>query len=283
MKKFFAVCFLVCTSLLTAEIREIDSIEDILPEVTHETLVLLDIDDTLIEMPVMLGSEAWRRYVRSVLKTVKTPEEATEIHDKISYFISKRIPYVAIEKTAHGCFEEFQSKQISVFGFTARGKKHWYDMPSSDGEELTILHLKQAGFDLHSLNTHINKSLVVHPSYGQGVFFAYPLEDKGELILELFAQADFRPSKVIFVDDKMKNVHSVNQALEQLKIPSVCFCYRHVALYRPFDPMVAHIQLEKLFFENKILSNDEAKALKNAYSNQNPEEFFLKLACAFGK
>lgn len=260
-----------------AEIREINHIDEILPEVSPASVVLLDIDETLIETPLMLGGKSWRKYARSILKKTKTEKEVAEIHDKITYFIAKRIPYVAVEKGAPLCINEFRKREASVFGFTLRGKKHWYEMPVTDGEELTRLHLRQAGFDLNLLNTPISQALFLHPSFSQGVFFAYPIEDKGNLVLELFAETQFRPSKIIFVDDKIESVCSVHNAFEQLGIPALCFHYRHIDLYRSFDPMIANIQLEKLFFENKILSNDEAALLKESYADKDPDIFFLEL------
>ncbi|MBI2742897.1 MAG: DUF2608 domain-containing protein [Chlamydiales bacterium] len=281
MKLKLAALFLICTSFAAAEIKEIDRISSILPDIEEETLVLLDIDETLIETPIMLGGKAWRRYARNILNKSKGEEEATRIHDKLTYFIAGQVPYIAIEDEVYGCFTEFKTKNASVFGFTARGREHWYDMPSPDGEALGVLHLKQAGIELYPSSVIADEALFLHPSYGQNIFFAYPLEDKGDLILELFAGTSYRPSKVVFVDDKLDHARSVDSALKSLGIPAVCFHYTHVDSYRPFDAMIAHIQLEKLLFENRTLSNDEAAALKSKYADKNPDEFFLELINRF--
>lgn len=280
LRNFFIASFVLSVSLLMGEIREIDSIDAVEPEAARGAVVLFDIDETLIETPIMLGGKAWRRYAKSVLGRVHTPEKAAEIHDKMTYFIAKQVPYIAIEQKARGCLEKLRRQEIPVYGFTARGKEHWYDMPSPDGEALGVLHLKQAGFDFTSSN---GQDLTSHWSYGQGIFFAYPIEDKGELILDLFSQTDFRPSKVVFIDDKMENIRSMDKALGQLGIPAVCFYYRHIDLYRPFDPLAAHIQLEKLLFEGNTLSNGEAAALKEKYADKDPDLFFLELAAQFLK
>lgn len=258
-------------------IKEIKYIHQILPEIDCESMVLFDLDDTLIEPSTMLGGKAWRRYARNVLKKVKPEEEVTRIHDRMTYHIAKRVPYVAIEEGAHDYWMVLQKHQIPVFGFTARGRQHWYDMPTSDGEELAVEHLRQAGFDLNSWGEPVHDALFSHPSYAQRIFFTYPLKDKGEFVLHLFTQVRFRHTKVVFIDDKEETVHSVDKAFWQLRIPSVCFYYRHVDLFRPFDPMIANIQLEKLFFENIVLSNEEAALLKEEYIDKNPDDFFLEL------
>lgn len=277
MKVLFAIFLIFSSSHLFSKVQEISRIREILPEVSSDSIVLFDIDETLIETPIMLGGKGWRRYVKNLLKMTKSEEEVTEIHDKITYFIAKHVPYIAIEEDSCLCWNELQKTQIPVFCFTARGKHHWYDMPSSDGEELAVRHLKQAGFDLSLWSSHVDDALLLHSSYAQRVFFAYPIEDKGDLVLSLFAQAQSRPSKVVFIDDKMENVLSVDRAFEQLGIPAICFCYRHIDLHRSFDPMIANIQLEKLFFEDTILSDKEAMLLKEEYRGEHPDDFFLEL------
>lgn len=273
-KVFFLTVFLIP---LWGEIREIDHINEVFSAVKPESVVFFDIDETLIESPVMLGGKAWRRYVFNLLKTVKTEKESSEIHDRIDYFLVQRIPFVSIEISAVLGIDALQKRQIPVFCLTARGKEHWYDQPCSKGEELTFLHLKQAGFDFPLFNFFRNEPFFSHPSYSRGVFFAYPTSNKGDLVLELFSKTRDRPSHIIFVDDKKEQVHSVSRALEQLGIPALCFHYRHIELYRTFDPMIANIQLEELYFEKRVLSDGEAALLKSDYPDKNPDEYFLKL------
>lgn len=264
-------------SALMAEIREIDRMDELLLEVDPKTFVFLDIDETLIESPIMLGGKAWRGYVRHALAKIRTPEEVEQIHDKLTLFIANLVPYVPIENNAPACMKALQEKNRSIFCLTARGREHWYDLSGVDGEELGVTHLKQAGFDFSSFDKCANSPLFSHPSYARGIFFAYPIEDKGELILELFSRTDFRPSKVIFADDKMSHVKAVQRALDTLGIPSVCFHYSLIDKYRPFDPLTAYIQLEKLFFEKRVLSDLDAAALKGDYMDKNPDELFLEL------
>jgi hypothetical protein len=275
-RKLLIGSVILLQSMLTAEIREIDRIDELILEVDPKTFVFLDIDETLIESPIMLGGKTWRRYVHHVVAKIRMAEQVEQFHDKLTLFIANRVPYVPIENNAPACMKALQEKNGLVFCLTARGREHWYDLPGVDGEELGVTHLKQAGFDFSSDKWAYNP-LFSHPSYARGIFFAYPIEDKGELILELFSKTDFRPSKVVFADDKMSHVKSVQKALDTLGIPSVCFHYSLIDKYRPFDPLTAYIQLEKLFFEEKVLSDFDAAALKGDYTDKNPDELFLEL------
>ncbi len=276
-RKLLIGSLLFLQSMLMAEIREIDRIDELILEVDPKTFVFLDIDETLIESPIMLGGKAWRRYVCHVMAKIRMPEQVEQIHDKLTLFIANRVPYVPVENNAPACVKALQEKNGPVFCLSARGREHWYDLFGIDGEELSVTHLKQAGFDFSSFDKCANNPLFSHPSYARGIFFAYPIEDKGDLILELFSKTDFRPSKVVFADDKMSQVKGVQKALDTLGIPSVCFHYSLIDKYRPFDPLTAYIQLEKLFFEEKVLSDCDAAPLKGDYTDKNPDELFLEL------
>jgi hypothetical protein len=278
MKKKLIVGLLSLNFALSAEVRDIDQLSAILPEISEQTLVLFDLDETLIETPIMLGGKAWRHYVRALLERTYSEESATQLHDRLTYFLAKEMPFIPVEKSSGACLKEVEERGGLAFGFTARGREHWYDMPAADGEELGLLHTAQAGF---AFKQSFDDPLFSHRSYAKGIFFAYPLEDKGELLLELFALTDFRPRKLVFIDDKMSNVRAVEAAAHKLKIPSVSFHYRQIDLYRPFDPLVAHIQLEKLLCEGRVVSDDLAAALKDEYADKDVEAFFLDLIAQF--
>src|ERR1700722_10357107 len=140
---FFAILLM---TLLQAEIKEITQIDEIFEEARYNSIILMDIDETLVESSIMLGGKAWRNYAVTLLKTVYSQQKTQTLRDKITYWIAKRVPCIAVESSACNLLERMKEKQIPIFGFTARGRKHWNTMPCSDGEELALLHLRQAGF-----------------------------------------------------------------------------------------------------------------------------------------
>lgn len=273
---FFALCLLwQMASLLFASVEEIDTFDKILPEIDPQTLVLLDLDETLIETPIMLGGKAWRKYAKQIIEKCRSEKEAEEIHDKLTYFLAKRVAYIPVEESTPKHIKTLQAQGAHIFGFTARGRCHWYDLEAADGQSLAFLHLKQAGYDFSQ--DEETPHFKHHWSYADGVFFAYPIESKGELVLDLFENTTCRPNKVIFVDDKLTHVMDVDKALDKLHIPAKCYFYAYIDLHRFFDPMVAHIQLQKLVFENLLLSDEEAATLKKNYRHVDPDSFFLEL------
>jgi hypothetical protein len=276
--------FVLIPALFLAEVREVRRIADLFLEVRSDSIVLMDIDETLIESSIMLGSKAWRGYAAHHLQMRYSSQKARDLLDKITYWIAQRVPCIAVESDSHLFLNQLKEKQIPVFGFTARGKKYWHTMPCADGEEIACLHLRQAGFDLDTLSQPLSEAFLSHPSYAKGIFFSpHPFVDKGTFALEVFAQT--RPAHVLFVDDKLDNVHSMDSAFAKLHVPALCFYYPHVDMYRSFDPIIAAIQLEKLYRDKQLLSDREAALLKANYAHRDPDLIFLEwiqdFACSF--
>ncbi len=274
--KFYLLFFgLLWTISISAEIREISHLDEVFRATRHDSVVLIDIDETLIESSIMLGGKAWRSYAVNFLKTLYSPEKAQELRDKMTYWIAQRVPCIAVENSIHTHLDQMKRQRIPVFGFTSRGRKHWNALPCDNGEELALLHLKQAGFDLDVFSeSFFSDGFWSHPSFGRGIFFCYPKEEKGKLALEIFAEA--RPKHVVFVDDMMPNIHSMERAFAELGVTSICFYYQHVDLYRSFDPFIAAIQLEKLYLQDVLLSDSEAMSLRHNYADRDPDMLLLK-------
>ncbi|MFT6765940.1 MAG: FMN phosphatase YigB (HAD superfamily) [Alteromonas naphthalenivorans] len=60
--------------------------------------------------------------------------------------------------------------------------------------------------------------------FKHGIFFAGP-GDKGKSLMALFATCEYRPEVIVFVDDKLKNVQSVERAAEAAGIEFVGILY----------------------------------------------------------
>ena len=92
MKKFilYAGYLLLLPAFLLAEIRETTRFEDLLEEADEQTLVLIDMDDTLTDSSISLGSSDWRHFLRKHFKRKIHPVAQIDIHDYYSYLIAKK-------------------------------------------------------------------------------------------------------------------------------------------------------------------------------------------------
>src|SRR6185503_11322985 len=86
--------FALIPTLLLPEIREVRRIADLFLEVRSDSIVLMDIDETLIESSIVLGGKAWRGYAAHHLKMKYSHQKAYDLLDKISYWIAQRVPCI---------------------------------------------------------------------------------------------------------------------------------------------------------------------------------------------
>jgi 5S rRNA maturation endonuclease (ribonuclease M5) len=72
--------------------------------------------------------------------------------------------------------------------------------------------------------------------YKKGIIFC-DLNHKGSMMVEFLKQIKYKPKKIIFVDDKMRNVINVEEAAKKLGIECIAIHYIYLAdSNKTFDP-----------------------------------------------
>ncbi len=255
----FLLCFLTLPVLLLAEIRETTRFEDLLEVADPETLVLIDMDDTLTDSTVSLGSSPWRHFLRKHFKS--------DIHDYYVYIIAKRVPVKTVEQSTPAVIQKLQEKNILTLCLTARGKTLWYSTPIDDIEKLTKQQLTSVNINL--AHKSIPEYFAEVPAYSEGILFSAG-QAKGKFLKDLLQKLNYFPKRVILIDDKREELLSVEKTLEEMDIPFLGLWYRAVENNRKeFNPHISNVQLEKLLSENMLLSDEEANHYPSSLS---PEE-----------
>ena len=93
---FLIVPLLFISSALGAVIVEIDTVGHVVLSDPGDTLILFDIDDTLIDSSGMLGSKAWRTYIVDATKG----DDRKNWHDILSLFVARHYPVCAVEPSS---------------------------------------------------------------------------------------------------------------------------------------------------------------------------------------
>lgn len=251
---FCAVCFIK----LSAAIITISSLSQISENNPPKTLYLFDIDDTLLDSTTMLGSKNWRKYIKEATK-----KESDNWHDIFSLFIARNHPFKAVEPITSDYVEDLQQRGHDVFGLTSRERNMWYATPIQGVDELTINQLKSIGITFKDGPSSLTKV----PEFYKGVFFA-DLDSKGDYLLKLLKdQRDF-PPKIIFVDDKLSQVESVEAVLNELGIENECYVYLATdEKAKKFDCLIANIQLYYFWMSGGKEWISDEKALSIAQDN----------------
>ena len=220
MKKIITL-FCLCFSISAfAEVREIKSMKEILKEVDSQTLLVFDLDNTLMEPLQSLGSDQWYYYIIKKYKEVDklSDQEAYDKADKVWNQTQWLIQVKAVENLTPELIRQLQKKKIKMMGLTART----YDI-----SDITLKQLSSIGIHLgHSVSSQdMSFQLVDMAHFKDGIVFQGEHNSKGAVFVEFLKKLNLKPKKVVFVDDKQKHVNSMEKALGEAKIKYIGFRY----------------------------------------------------------
>lgn len=101
------------------------------------------------------------------------------------------------------------------------------------------------------------------PAYKYGILASADVP-KGKVLVAFLKSIGWRPSKIIFVDDKMSSITSVENELEKENIPHTSFHYTAAKDQNCiFDADLADFQIQHLIETFEWLSDQEVMSLLN--------------------
>lgn len=266
---------------ISATVTNINQIEQILPAIENDTLVLFNIAEVVMDSQTDLGTSAWRKYVRNKAPMCNKPLPYN-IHDELTLLVARKVPSKAVETITPPLIEMLQRQGLPVLAFTSRGRTEWYTSEVQGVDQLTedLMHELNVHFEASQLPTAFQdlENGPYSPYYHHGIIYANHME-KGEFLMQLLQDTGYLPAKIVFIDDKYDSLEGVEKVLQELGIPFEGFWYsRTTHDHKNFSPMIAHIQLQSLIFEDQILSNEEAARIVNErYSDVDADQFFYDL------
>jgi phosphoglycolate phosphatase-like HAD superfamily hydrolase len=259
-KNFWAIALVcivtVCSFTARATVVEGNKMADALASADKDTLVVFDIDSTILEAAQTLGSDAWYYTVRDrwIAEGMDKAEANKKILDQWRE-VQRETKVLAVEPGTPDLIKKLQDKGIKTIALTARG---------FEIADVTAKQLLSIGVDFGRRSLGMKdfgvKSKGGDARYRKGIVFCGGLKiDKGLILNAVLAKARLSPKKVIFVDDKKYNVDAVDGALKSKGID--CNCVRYGAAdqsYKTYNQAVADVEME---FFGKILSDDAAGAI----------------------
>jgi FMN phosphatase YigB (HAD superfamily) len=214
----FLTLFFSCRSVapLQTGIRTSSEMLTVLEQCCPGTLVVFDLDNTLIEPVGQLGSDQWFYHLCDLGKK-RGMSESESIAWAMKRFNEeqKRIAVHSVDPTSPAVLAELHRRGLSYFGLTAR------DIAAA---QQTRQQLTAAGFDL-SQGFVFNHGEALSPGldYQAGIFYNGETGlSKGAALVKILKASGPLPRRVIFVDDKEKHVQTVDSALRELGIEHLC-------------------------------------------------------------
>jgi len=240
-------------------IVESNHITDIYQHITpnehnKDTLVVFDICNTLGAPPTDLASDQWfSALFQQGMNDGKSVDEALSKALSPYCYAQHHRWLEPIEPDTVDTVKTLQQRGITVIALTARGLYLYYR---------TLEQLNRIDIDF----THTSPREPVAPYgmknqslYSHGIIFAGSL-DKGDLLLHWLDQLQFRPKKIIFVDDKSKNIEAVAHAMKKANYPFIGIRYGYL------DKRVKNFDMHK--------TQQEYQALLEASYDRTPINVF---------
>ena len=255
MKKKFALSFFVIAtafSSLTAFglVLESNKMAVVEEYANSETWVIFDVDNTLIESSLQIGSAQWRDHIRKKARLEGyDPAERELVLDKFWNFVQHFVPVNLVDKATLATLQKLKQEKFIAFALTAR-------------EPIELAHTqRQLGsvgihFSSDAFHHNILLSLPFPGIYDHGVVYCGE-NTKGDTLSALLKETGLTPKRIVFVDDRENQITEVKQAVEQMGIEFIGVRFSGAdARVAAFDPAIADLQWSSL---PKVLSDEEAK------------------------
>jgi hypothetical protein len=251
--KYLVTLLLSLSVSLSAVIIEAPHFNTILNHVKPDSLILLDIDDTLLIPTQMLGNDEWFMHrIEELLQQGTSKSDALEKTinewESIRHITNMQI----VENGTDLIVEKLQDEGFIVMGFTTQGLA----LATRTHQQLNENH-----FDL-SRTSPIKEGLY-YSIQGHGVLFRNGVlftsgRHKGKALLQFLSLINLRPSHVVFINDKESHLKEVEEILEQNSIPFTGLRYAFSDKKKSeFDWEIANYQFKNSSFD-QILSDEEA-------------------------
>ena len=243
MKRF--LLFLVTTSFLLGEIIPVTSLKDIEEEVGNvdqKTWIIFDVDFTLIlpKEPILWGiAEPCLEAI--ALKINPQFKERDRMYDWS--LVLRDMEWELVNNDSPRLIRAFQEKGATVIALTAMPHGAIGVLPSMADWREGQLHAFGFDFGLSSPKTKFLK-------YQNGVIYS-DRAPKGQTLVDFLKHLEVRPERIIFVDDRLDFIESMEQSMKEEGIPLTCYYYTEAEI-RPVV-FIPHLVREKLnhFFTNE--------------------------------
>lgn len=228
-------------------IIESNKLETVLHYVAPGALVIFDIDNTLAHPIEELSSDEWFCYLVHK-KMMQGYDYLTSVYYAlpITYYAQFNVDLEPTEDIISDLLQKLLANNISIMALSTR---------SLFVAERTLEQLEQ--INIHFLIPHISQEDLIlpmtHPCFYKNSILFSGNNDKGEALITFFKWMNYYPEKVIFIDDKMKYLLSVEKALEAYNIPFIGIRYAGCdERVQNFDPAKTESQWYNLRYKKGV-------------------------------
>ncbi|MEI8365152.1 MAG: DUF2608 domain-containing protein [Parachlamydiaceae bacterium] len=245
-------------SPVAAEIIEVSNFRQILDYVDQDTLLILDIDDTLLIPVQTLGTDVW--FISRLERHRQVEQDHTSALDRAlaEWEAVRHLTKVKlVEEGSDQIVDMLQKMNTVVIGLTTQGLAL---------ATRTVNQLKALGINLSmtapTAHDHYFMNGTTGVLFRHGILFTSG-SSKGEALIKLLNVIDFHPKSVVFINDKKTHLDDLERGVAREGIPFIGLRYSYSdSRVAVFDEGIATIQWAHSTF-GSILSDEEAALILN--------------------
>ena len=256
MKRVLILLLVVSLQAVSGVIIESNHFSSITDYLKEDSWLIVDIDNTLIEPIQTLGSDQWFRH-RIMWYKQQGYDDSTSLVKALDewqavQFITK---VKLVEEGTPELIRSLQDEGRSVMGLTSRGLAL---------ATRTVEQLDSVGIDLSRAAFSDSDLFFFNPRailYRKGVLFCAGTH-KGEAFYKMLKMSKAKPRAVVFIDDRHKDLVSVEKVCEREGIEFVGLRYGFTdEKVENFDYRVTNVQFHRMV---NILSDEAARRILNS-------------------
>jgi len=242
-----------------ADVRETRSMREALAGATRDTLVVFDIDNTLVAPPQSLGGDAWYYHlVRRFEARGMSRNESIARADAEWNRVQDRLAVRLVDPETPALVSALQAAGVRTLVLTARS----HDVAPATARQLASVGLDFSRGEVANGRVEAGDAGGSEARLAGGILFAGEGNDKGRVLAAFLRTRGLHPARVVFVDDKSRHARSVDAAMAAAGLP--CTAWRFGAAdgdVQRFDPAAADVQA---FYLDRVLDDRAARALLHA-------------------
>lgn len=261
---FFFTLVLVFSPLFGQihEIRDLLLFKETLHTLSSEDIVLFDIDQTVLTPKDSCLKPCCKELYQRLILSLDDAH-ANRLQSILALMWAEEL----VDDETPEIIKMLQSKKIPSMGFTALESGEFGTIAAIEDWRLDAL----KSFDIDFSCTFSDKSPTTltmltarnghHPLFKNGVLFTN-LMLKGEVLPHFIQAMQWKPRKIVFIDDSLRQHQSMEEACNNLGIEFQGFHYIAARCNPPnFDYQLGEFQLRYLIEHEHWLSEEEARSL----------------------
>lgn len=252
------------------EVENLNQFKQVVSSSDQETLVIFDVDNVLI----IPDDPIWRPCGKPLLKkliaeTLENPAVCPKDKYSSNYLMSQFLltrKVSLVDKETLSIVKDLQRRGVPTIALTASFSGNFGAI--ARGCDWRVNELKKLGFDFSLSFSKVgfiqfpkanNKEF--YPVFQSGILFSSQ-HPKGETLHSFLKAIHWYPKQVIFIDDRLDFLQSVEQVMQKCRIKFIGFHYTAAQkLPCTVDEKLAEFQFRYLIQHGEWLSQEEAESL----------------------